>query len=244
MRRSTGENWEIPRGRELTEAFRRQAEAECHLGWLENTAWLALDCPVPQMPSGDGWAWWTLRQVVGLGDKLFSLAARGRQLLRWRADHRFCGRCATPTEGPAHENALRCPACGLTHYPRIAPAIIVRVTRADHILLSRAPRFRPGMYSVQAGFVEAGENLEQALHRELWEELAIRVDNPRYFGSQTWPFPHSLMLAFTADYRDGELRLQPGEVEAAAWFRADRLPELPPPGSIARRLVDDWRAPG
>jgi NAD+ diphosphatase len=108
----------------------------------------------------------------------------------------------------------------------------------DEILLARAPRFPPGMYSALAGFVEPGETLEQCLQREVLEEVGVRVRNLRYFASQPWPFPHSLMIAFVADWEDGEIRADPREIEAAAWFNLRSLPQLPAPISIARRLID------
>jgi NAD+ diphosphatase len=136
------------------------------------------------------------------------------------------------------ERARECPACGLVAYPRIAPAVMCLVTRERAILLARSPRFPPGMYSALAGFVEPGESLEQCLAREVLEETGVRIANARYFASQPWPFPHSLMIAFVADYAGGEITPAPGEIEDAQWFRLDALPKLPNRISIARRLID------
>jgi len=177
-----------------------------------------------------------------LSPDLFSLAGRAAQVAAWDLNHRYCGRCATPMQQVAQEYAKRCPACGLVNYPRLAPAVIMRVTRGEEILLSRAPHFAPGMYSVQAGFVEPGETLEDAVRRELREEVNLEVSLPQYFGSQPWPFPHSLMLAFTAEYAGGELRAHPQEVEEARWWSVDALPALPPAISIAYQLVADFVA--
>lgn len=184
----------------------------------------------------------TLRSLIAaLSADSFDVAGRAFQLLKWDADHQFCGRCGTVMQFFDSDKAKRCPACHLTHYPRISPAIIVAVHRADHILLSRAPHFPPNRYSVQAGFVEIGETLEQTVHRELQEEVGITVKNLRYFGSQAWAFPHSLMIAFTAEYATGELCLDAQEVEQAAWFsRTDKLPDLPPSQSIAWQLIMAW----
>jgi NAD+ diphosphatase len=128
----------------------------------------------------------------------------------------------------------------LTNYPRLAPAVIVAVERDDQLLLANNARFPRGFYSVLAGFVEAGESLEQTVAREIKEEVGITVSDIRYFGSQPWPFPHSLMIAFQAKYADGEFVLEEAEIADAGWFSADNLPQLPPPLSIARRLIDDF----
>lgn len=172
------------------------------------------------------------------------LAGRAVQIIDWDRTHQFCSRCAAPNEILAHERAKKCPNCGLTTYPRISPAIIVRVDRlidgVPHLLLARNGRWRRGWYSVLAGFVEPGETLEQCVHREVFEEVGIRLQNVRYFGSQPWPFPNSLMVAFTAEYASGSIVLEEEELEDANWFTADNLPSLPSSLSIARRLVDDF----
>ncbi len=192
----------------------------------------------------DGLAAVGLRGLLGaLGEEAWGVAGRAAQLCEWRATHRFCGRCATPTTLVKGERCLRCPACGLTAYPRIAPAIIVLIRRGDEALLARGVRFAAPMYSTLAGFVEPGETLEETLAREVHEEVGIRVTNPRYFGSQSWPFPHSLMVGFTADWASGEIAVDPREIMDAKWFKAsDELPRIPPPPSIARRLIDAWLA--
>jgi NAD+ diphosphatase len=138
----------------------------------------------------------------------------------------------------AGERARQCPSCGQTHYPRIAPAVMALVRKGDELLLARSPHFPAGMHSALAGFVEAGESLEQCVHREVKEEVGLEVTNLRYFSSQPWPFPHSLMIAFNCDYAGGEITPEPGEIEAAAWFWIDDLPVLPNRISIARRLID------
>ncbi|HMQ55094.1 MAG TPA: NAD(+) diphosphatase [Anaerolineae bacterium] len=175
-----------------------------------------------------------------LGDDFFVLAGRAIQIIDWDRTHQFCGRCGTPTVDATTERAKRCPNCGLSNYPRLSPSMIVRITRGDEILLARATRFPQGMYSVLAGFVEPGETLEQAVEREVFEEVGIWLKNIRYFGSQPWPFPNSLMIGFTAEYAGGELQPDLAEIEDACWFTAANLPQIPPPMSIARRLIDDF----
>jgi NAD+ diphosphatase len=174
------------------------------------------------------------------------VAGRAKQIAHWDRDHQFCGRCGAATEAVRGERARRCPACGQSNYPRIAPAIIVAVTRqADdgpRILLARNHRFPPGRYSVIAGFVEAGETLEECVRREVGEETGVEVTNIRYFGSQPWPFPNSLMIGFTAEYAGGEITLSDDEIADAQWFAPDALPLVPPKISIARKLIDDFVA--
>lgn len=172
------------------------------------------------------------------------VAGRAKQIAHWTRDHQFCGRCGAATELVIGERARRCPACGLSSYPRIAPAIIVAVTRqmreGPRILLARNHRFPAGRYSVIAGFVEAGETLEECLRREVAEETGIQVTNIRYFGNQPWPFPNSLMIGFTAEYAGGEITLGDNEIADAQWFAPDALPLVPPKISIARKLIDDF----
>jgi NAD+ diphosphatase len=183
--------------------------------------------------------WQGLRSLFGrLDDELFALAGRAMQIIDWDRTHQYCGRCGMPTEHKANERARECPACHLVAYPRIAPAVMCLVKRGRELLLARSPHFAKGMYSALAGFVEPGESLEECLAREVKEEVGVDVTNLRYFASQPWPFPHSLMIAFTADYASGELTPEPGEIEDCGWFDIDALPMLPGKISIARRLID------
>ncbi|MFH1603538.1 MAG: NAD(+) diphosphatase, partial [Pseudomonadota bacterium] len=195
---------------------------------------LAADTEAPP-----GTRWQGLRALYGrLDDSHFALAGRALQLIDWDRTHQFCGRCGTPTQHSGSERAKECPDCGLVAYPRIAPAIMCLVRRGREILLARSPRFLPGVYSALAGFVEPGESLEQCIAREVLEETGITIADPRYFASQPWPFPHSLMIAFVADYAGGAITPAPGEIEDAQWFALDALPKLPAEISIARRLID------
>lgn len=180
-----------------------------------------------------------LRSIFELaGEAAFALAGRATQLLDWRQQHRFCGQCGTPTAIKTSETAMHCPSCGLLAYPRISPAVMVLVRDGDKLLLARSPRFKPGVYSALAGFVETGETLEQCAVREVREEVGIEIANLRYFHSQPWPFPNSLMVAFFADYAGGTITPDPSEIEAADWFQLDALPLLPEPISISRRLIE------
>ena len=165
-------------------------------------------------------------------------AGRGWQWLVWSEAHRHCGACGTPLE-PGETTGRKCPACGLQVFPAAATAVIVLIRREGELLLARSPHFKPGVYSAVAGFAEPGEALEQAVHREVMEELGVRIHRLSYFSSQPWPFPNGLMVGFKAEYLDGELRPDPGEIEDARWFSLDRLPELPGELSIARWLMED-----
>ncbi|HEY9853529.1 MAG TPA: NAD(+) diphosphatase [Leptolyngbyaceae cyanobacterium] len=208
------------------------------LGTLDNqpcyAAELAKDAVAPDHMTFRG-----LRELYeSLGDELFAIAGRAVQIVDWDRNHQYCGHCATPTTQLPHERAKRCPSCGLVSYPRLSPAVIVLIYRGDDILLARAHRYPPGMYSILAGFVEAGESLEETLIREVREEVGIEIKDIRYFGSQPWPFPNSLMIGFIATYASGEIAIEPEELTDAAWFNKHNLPQLPPRASIARKMLD------
>lgn len=186
-----------------------------------------------------GYAFVKLRSILATAPVgPLSLAGRAFQIAEWARTHRFCGACATPMERVAGERCMRCPACGVMAYPRISPAMMVLITRGEEALLARNVGSTTGMFSALAGFVEAGEAVEETVHREVFEEVGLRVHKLRYFGSQPWPFPHSLMIAFTAEYLGGELRLDEAEIAEAAWFRPGQaLPPIPGRFSIAGHLL-------
>ncbi len=210
-----------------------------YLGTLAGRDCYSGEC-APDVPPPDGYVWSGLRALFGLfDDAMFALAGRAVQIMDWDRSHQYCGRCGTPTLLKAGERARHCPHCGQIHYPRIAPAVMALVQRGDQLLLARSPHFAPGMYSALAGFVEPGESLEHCLMREVKEEVGVKVANLRYFASQSWPFPHSLMIAFNCDWTEGEITPDPGEIEAAGWFGLDNLPVLPNKISVARRLIDN-----
>jgi NAD+ diphosphatase len=173
---------------------------------------------------------------------LWRVAGRAVQLVEWQRTHRFCGRCATPTDEVPGERARKCPACGLMAFPRLAPAVIMLVERDDgRALLARNVMFPEGMFSCLAGFVEPGETLEDAVRREIHEEVGIVVDDLDYRGSQPWPFPHQLMIGFGARYVSGDIAVDGTEIAEASWFSRDDLPNIPPAGmSIAGTLIQEW----
>lgn len=172
----------------------------------------------------------------------FRVASRERELEEWRNINRFCGKCASPMEAHANpsERALVCPRCGYVAYPKLSPAVIVLVTKGDKILLQRNTHYKLRNWTLVAGFVDVGENFEEAVRREVFEEASIEIKDIRYFGSQTWPFPSNIMVAFRAEYASGELVPDGDEVVESGWFDRDHLPEIPLKGSIARAMIDNW----
>jgi len=237
VRRSSA-GLDIPSDTEINALGWFPAAPRHFLGMLGATPCRAVAVP-PDATAPDGWSFEGVRSLFGLiSEGFFSVAARALELLEWDRRHRYCGSCGSPTVLKPGERAMECPSCGSLYYPRISPAVIMAVVRGDTLLLARSRRFPPGFYSVLAGFVEPGETLEQCVAREVREETGIEVKNLRYFASQSWPFPHSLMVAFTAEHAAGEIRVDPSEILDAGWYRADALPHLPDPLTVARKLID------
>ena len=213
-----------------------------YLGRLGETDCYALALPAGTVPPTPLVVRSLRKLYTSLGEELFAVAGRAMQITYWAQTSRFCGRCATPMVRQPRERCMRCPACELSAFPRLSPAVIVLVRRGPQALLGRSARFPLPMYSTLAGFVEPGESLEETVSREIREEVGIEVKNLRYFGSQPWPFPHSLMIGFMAEYAGGELRADGEEIIDARFFDADQLPAIPPPLSIARQLINAWLA--
>ncbi len=215
--------------------------SEQGLGYFDGEAVFLFELDFPAEVPGAHWQ--GLRQFMQEGDQdLFRLLGYAAQIGTWVSQHRFCGSCGSAMQQRTNERALYCPACGAQQYPRLSPSMIVLVTRGDELLLARSPRFAPGVYSTLAGYVEPGESVEQCVEREVREEVGVSIHMPRYIASQGWPFPHSLMLGFHAEYAGGEIVPQPEEIEDARWFAIDRLPALPARQSIARYLIELYLA--
>lgn len=214
-----------------------------YLGRLDGVHCFAVDLE-PGAEPADGMALQGLRKLYGVFDEtVFNLAGRAFQVVNWDRTHHFCGRCGTRAEYHESDRARQCPRCGLLSFPRVSPAVITLVRRGDEFLLARNARFPEGRYSIIAGFVEAGETLEEAVAREIREEVGIWVEDIRYVASQPWPFPHSLMIGFTADYAGGQIAVDGEEIVDAGWFSARKLPpSLPDAISISRRLIDSFLA--
>lgn len=174
-----------------------------------------------------------------LGIDWYAAAAKAYSVINWDRNHQYCGRCGHLTTIKSGTFERICPQCGLSQYPRISPSMIVLIKKGDELLMARSPHFPPGVYGLIAGFVEVGESIEDAVHREIKEEVGITIKNLQYFGSQLWPFPDSLMIAFTADYASGDLVIDHQEIEEANWYRYDKIPGRPGTSiSIASKLID------
>lgn len=201
----------------------------CQVTWVD-----------PGQAAGSGFAFRKLRSLFGaIPDEMVAVAGRAYQIAEWARTHRFCGACGSPTEHVAGERCARCPACGHVAYPRISPAMMVLIQRGDSVLLARHTNSPTRFFTALAGFLEAGESIEEAIHREVFEEVGLRVRDLRYFGSQPWPFPHSLMIAYTAQYESGDVVVDESEIAEARWFGPrDPYPHVPPLGlSIAGHLI-------
>ncbi len=207
----------------------------CQAGWVDSDA-----LPAP------GYAWRGLRSLLAdMDEALLGVAGRAYQIAEWARTHRFCGACGGATALVAGERCFQCASCGHLAYPRISPAMIVLIRKGDAVLLALHAKSPTGRFIPLAGFLEAGESIEEAVHREVFEEVGLRVTNLRYFSSQSWPFPHSLMIAFTADYAGGEIRVDATEIVEARWFGPDdEWPARVPHVSVSNLLVDAHRPPG
>ncbi|WP_083915352.1 NAD(+) diphosphatase [Gilvimarinus chinensis] len=191
--------------------------------------------------------WVSLRECLfEFNEQQILSASQAVQLSHWFYSHRFCSCCGTALGLPHAEDlkrkemVLRCNACDSNYYPRVSPCIIVLIKKEKSCLLARHKRSHTAVYTTLAGFIEAGESAEQAVIREVREEVGIEVNNLTFHSSQSWPFPGQLMLGFYADYADGEISLQEEEIVDANWFESTNLPEIPPSGTIARRLIDGF----
>lgn len=201
-----------------------------------STRYVAVECRDPDfLPNAQDHS--LLGVVLRQPDDVAMRLGKGAQLLNWYAQHRYCGACGAHTLDQPGMYCKRCPQCGLMQYPKVAPCMITLVVRGDRCLLARHGGVRGRWHTTLAGFVEPGESLEQALRREVREEVGIEVDTIRYFSSQPWPFPSQLMVGFFAKYAGGEIVVDGVEIEEANWFERGELPEVPGEFSIAGRLI-------
>jgi NAD+ diphosphatase len=217
------------------------------LGWFQGTCCVLIDALPDSASLPEGTQLEELRALLTeLPEAEAAVLACARALLIWQARHRHCGVCGAPTLPKSAGHCLQCTSseCGAEFFPRIDPAVIVIVSDGTRVLLGRQPSWPPGRYSALAGFVEPGESLEDTVIREVHEEAGVHVQSVRYFASQSWPFPSSLMLGFHATADSSEPLLLDGELEDARWFSAAELLGgvrlLPPPHTIARRLIEAW----
>jgi NAD+ diphosphatase len=195
----------------------------------------------PEADEPQGYSFNTLWSFLSHVDQpTFYLIGRARQIVDWHRNHQFCSQCGQVTQVDASDRSRQCLPCGQLYYPRLSPSIIVLVTRGEELLLARGARARGNFYSTLAGFIEPGESIEEAVHREVFEEVGLRVKNLHYYGSQPWPFPNSLMLGFHAEYDSGEFVLQESEIAEAKWFHYENLPHKPAMVSISGWLINDY----
>ena len=225
---------QIPRGKYSELTLSAEPEQVCRLGELDGLPAMLL---VNHDHIADEAQWASPRELLSQGDALFQLAARAVQVALFLQTHRFCGQCGSAMSLVSWELAALCNKCGHRCYPRIAPCVLVGIVHQNKILLARSSRHRQGFFSILAGFVESAETLEQAAVREVKEEVGVDITNLRYVGSQPWPFPHSLMTGFIADYAGGDIRCQEHEIEEAAWFSLDALPEVPPQETLSGQII-------
>ena len=232
-----GDTLAIPETRDV-DRYRNHLVRQQFIGSLDGRQCYAADMGDCAL-KGEGLEAKNLRSIFNAAEEeIIWAAGRANQLATWSRNHQYCGRCGASCEDKQDERAKICPACGLINYPRLSPAVIVAVLKENKILLARNSRFRLPFFSVLAGFVEPGETLEACVAREIEEEVGITVKNIRYFGSQPWPFPDSLMVGFIADYADGMIAVDDAEITEADWFTREDLPRIPPRISIARQLID------
>lgn len=233
-----GETVTVPTARELP-----PARAAVRLGDLDGRPTAALVYAAEEQTPPNLKAY-NLRDLFGrLEPAVAARAGRASQVVDWFLGHAFCGRCGSPTHPSTVELARKCTNCELPHYPRVTPAVIMLVERGESMLLARSANFRGPFFSALAGFVEPGETLEEAVAREVAEEVGLDVEGITYFGSQPWPFPSQLMIGFTATHTAGEIELRDSEIVEARWVGSqDELPMLPGRFSIARRLIDAFLA--
>ena len=178
--------------------------------------------------------------LTGAELPIFYLMGRAKQIVEWSKQHEYCGACGSKTLESITDRSKKCPHCNIPFYPRISPSIIVLVTRGEELLLAKNANAQGNFYSTLAGFVEPGESIEETVHREVFEEVGIKIKNLRYFSSQSWPFPNSLMLGFHAEYSDGEIRIQEEEIADARWFHYKEMPNKPAMMSISGWLIDEY----
>ncbi len=180
-----------------------------------------------------------LRSLYNILDEdLFLLAGKAFQIINWDKNHQFCGNCGTPTKTMENEMAKICPKCGFISHTRISPAVITAIVKNDELLMAKHTHSQGDMYGLISGFIEVGETLKEGVEREIMEEVGLKVKNIKYFESQPWPFPNSLMIGFTAEYESGEIKIDENELTDAGWFNVNELPKIPSKISIARELID------
>lgn len=209
------------------------------LGYFDQRPCWAVELVSPEIEAA--YQWIGLRSQAGLIDEdQFVLAGRALQIVQWHLDHEFCGRCGRATEHDECDRSKVCQHCNLRFYPRLSPCVIVLITRGNECLLARHSRSKAPLYTALAGFVEVGERVEDTLHREVMEEVGLKIHSLRYFHSQPWPFPGQLMLGFHAQWQEGDIQVDGEEIIDAQWWRYDNLPQVPPLTTLAGQLINHF----
>ena len=185
-------------------------------------------------------SFYPLHEVYELSHDLYHIAGKAVLVNDWYKSYQFCGRCGTPTKLDEKDMMMKCPNCGQNHYPHISPAIIVAIRNGDELLMAKHSYHDNIRYALIAGFVEPGESVEEAVHREVLEEVGIKIKNLQYKRSQSWPFPDSLMLGFTAEYESGDIKVDGDEIVRAQWFKKDEIIRYNSDISISDWLIQDF----
>ena len=211
------------------------------IGYLNNRPCFLVELANESLLSEDT-ALTPLRNLLGrIPDSLFTICSRSIQLSDWKKNNQFCGVCGSKMSNHETERAMFCECNNLMIYPRISPCVIVLVTKGEDLLLAHNKNFPGTFYSTLAGFIEAGESAESAIHREIYEEVKVTVKNIEYFGSQSWPFPSQLMLGYHAEYSDGDIKPDGVEIDKADWFNYKQLPQVPTGNiSISGQLIESY----
>jgi NAD+ diphosphatase len=218
-------------------------QEQLFLGTYHGQAAYGIELDAASNPAPQGYCWESLRGLIGRGgiaEAEFNLVGCAIQVFNWDRDHQYCGRCGNMTSPHQSDRARRCEACQIDFYPRLSPCVIMLITRGEKCLLARHAKSRGNWYSTLAGFIEPGESVENALHREVAEEVGIQVHNLRFFSSQPWPFPGQLMIGFHADYLSGDIVVDGKEIEDARWWHYRALPPVPPTGTLSGKLIQHF----
>ncbi len=218
-------------------------QQQVYLGSYRQQRAYAISVNQADTPAPPGFHWEPLRSLLGRGaieETEFNLVGCGLQLFHWDRDHQFCGRCGNATNAHQKDRARTCETCQIDFYPRLSPCVIMLISRGEECLLARHARSKANFYSTLAGFIEPGESVENALRREVMEEVGVQVQNLRFFTSQPWPFPGQLMLGFNADYHAGEIVIDDDEIEDAQWWHYRDLPPVPPAGTLSGKLIQHF----
>lgn len=235
-------NWQ-PIPESIWRFIEQPSQQQLLLGNYHGRAAYGIEVSLIEFPAPPGFHWEQLRSLIrrgAIGETEFNLVGCGMQLFNWDRDHQFCGRCGNRTMDHQRDRARRCDVCQIDYYPRLSPCVIMLIAKGEECLLAKHVKAKGNWYSTLAGFIEPGESAENAVHREVAEEVGIQIHNLRFFTSQPWPFPGQLMLGFFADYLDGDIVIDDEEIIDAQWWHYSRLPEVPAAGTLSGKLIQHF----